>query len=106
MKPKQVHDFKTVKDKVKHLLLTNPALRDNDMKLIATYYFHEIGKEEIDSLNAYELLTKISSSKMTNFETIRRLRMQLQQHDESLRGSEYKNRKKRVDPTFKVFLRE
>lgn len=106
MKPKQFHDFKTVKDKVKHLLLINPALRDNDMKLIATYYFHEIGKEEIDSLNAYELLTKISSSKMTNFETIRRLRMQLQQHDESLRGSEYKNRKKRVDPTFKVFLRE
>jgi hypothetical protein len=106
MKPKQFHDFKTVKDKVNHLLLTNPALRDNDMKLIATYYFHEIGKEEIDSLNAYELLTKISSSKMTNFETIRRLRMQLQQHDESLRGSEYKNRKKRVDPNFKVFLRE
>ena len=74
MKPKQFHDFKTVKDKVKHLLLTNPALRDNDMKLIATYYFHEIGKEEIDSLNAYELLTKISSSKMTNFETIRTTR--------------------------------
>ena len=106
MKPKQFQDFKTVKDKVKFLLETNPVLRDNDMKLIATYYFHEIGKEEIDSLNAYELLTKISSSKMTNFETIRRLRMQLQQHDESLRGSEYKNRKKRVDPTFKVFLRE
>jgi hypothetical protein len=72
MKPKQFHDFKTVKDKVNHLLLTNPALRDNDMKLIATYYFHEIGKEEIDSLNAYDLLTKISSSKMTNFESIRR----------------------------------
>jgi hypothetical protein len=106
MKPKQFHDFKTVKDKVKHLLLINPALRDNDMKLIATYYFHEIGKEEIDSLNAYELLTKISSSKMTNFETIRRLRMQLQQHDESLRGSEYKTRKRKVDPAFKVFLRE
>jgi hypothetical protein len=106
MKPKQFHDFKTVKDKVKHLLLTNPALRDNDMKLIATYYFHEIGKEEIDSLNAYELLTKISSSKMTNFESIRRLRMQLQQHDEELRGSEYKNRKKRIDPAFRVFLRE
>lgn len=106
MKPKQFHDFKTVKDKVHYLLQLNPALRDNDMKLIATYYFHEIGKEEIDSLNAYDFLTKISSSKMTNFETIRRIRMQLQQHDESLRGSEYKNRKKRVDPTFRVFLRE
>jgi hypothetical protein len=43
---------------------------------------------------------------MTNFETIRRLRMQLQQNDESLRGSEYKNRKKRIDPAFRVFLRE
>jgi hypothetical protein len=103
---KQFIDFKTVKDKVRFLLQTNPALRDNDMKLIATYYFHEIGKEQIDSMNAYDLLTKISSSKMTNFESIRRLRMQLQQNDEKLRGSEYKNRKKRVDPTFRVFLRE
>ena len=106
MKSKQFHDFKTVKDKVKFLLETNPVLRDNDMKLIATYYFHEIGKEEIDNLNAYDLLTKISSSKMTNFETIRRLRMELQQHNETLRGSEYKNRKKKIDPAFKVFLRE
>jgi hypothetical protein len=106
MKPNQFKDFKTVKDKVKFLLETNPVLRDNDMKLIATYYFHEIGKEEIDNLNAYDLLTKISSSKMTNFETIRRLRMQLQQNNESLRGSEYKNRKKRIDPAFRVFLRE
>jgi hypothetical protein len=103
---KQFIDFKTVKDKVRFLLHTNPALRDNDMKLIATYYFHEIGKEQIDSMNAYDLLTKISSSKITNFESIRRLRMQLQQNDEELRGSEYKNRKKRIDPTFRVFLRE
>jgi hypothetical protein len=103
---KQFQDFKTVKDKVRFLLQTNPALRDNDMKLIATYYFHEIGKEQIDSMNAYDLLTKISSSKMTNFESIRRLRMNLQQHDEELRGSEYKNRKKRIDPTFRVFLRD
>ena len=43
---------------------------------------------------------------MTNFESIRRLRMNLQQHDEELRGSEYKKRKKRIDPTFKVFLRD
>jgi hypothetical protein len=76
------------------------------MKLIATYYFHEIGKEQIDSMNAYDLLTKMSSSKMTNFETIRSLRTQLQRADESLRGSEYKNRKKRIDPAFRVFLRE
>lgn len=103
---KQFNDFKTVKDKVKFLLQTNPALRDNDMKLIATYYFHEIGKVEIDKLNAYDLLTKISSSKMTNFESIRRLRMQLQQNDGELRGSEYKNRKKRIDPAFRVFLRD
>jgi hypothetical protein len=103
---KQFQEFKTVKDKVRFLLQTNPVLRDNDMKLIATYYFHEIGKEQIDTMNAYDLLTKISSSKMTNFESIRRLRMQLQQNDEELRGSEYKNRKKRVDPTFRVFLRD
>jgi hypothetical protein len=106
MKSSEFKDFKTIKDKVNYLLLTNPALRDNDMKLIATYYFHEIGKEEIDTLTAYDLLNKISSSKMTNFESIRRERMQLQQHNEVLRGTEYKNRKKKVDPFFRVFLRE
>jgi len=103
---KEFQDFKTVKDKVRFLLQTNPALRNNDMKLIATYYFHEIGKEQIDSMNAYDLLTKMSSSKMTNFETIRSLRTQLQRSNEELRGSEYKNRKKRIDPTFRVFLRD
>jgi hypothetical protein len=103
---KQFNDFKSVKDKVRFLLQTNSALRDSDMKLIATYYFHEIGKEQIDSMNAYDLLTKISSSKITNFETIRSLRTQLQRDDESLRGSDYKSRKKRIDPAFRVFLRE
>jgi len=103
---KQFQDFKTVKDKVRFLLETNPALRNNDMKLIATYYFHEIGKDQIDSMNAYDLLTKMSSSKITNFETIRSLRTQLQRSNEELRGSEYKNRKKRIDPTFRVFLRD
>ena len=103
---KEFNDYKSVKDKVRFLLQTNPALRDSDMKLIATYYFHEIGKEEIDSMNAYTLLTKMSSSKMTNFEPIRSLRTQLQRSDESLRGSEYKNRKKRIDPAFRVYLRE
>jgi len=103
---KEFNDFKTVKDKVRFLLQTNPALRNNDMKLIATYYFHEMGKEQIDNMNAYDLLTKMSSSKMTNFETIRSLRTQLQRNDESLRGSEYKNRKKRIDPAFRVLLRD
>jgi hypothetical protein len=103
---KEFNDYKSVKDNVRFLLQNNPALRDSDMKLIATFYFHELGKEQIDSMNAYTLLTKMSSSKMTNFETIRRLRMQLQQHNEDLRGAEYKNRKKRIDPAFRVFLRE
>lgn len=102
---KQFKDFKTIKDKVLFLLQTNPELRDNDMKLIATYYFNEIGKEEIDTLTAYDFLNKISSSKMTNFESIRRFRMQIQQHDETLRGAEYKKRKKTIDSFFRVFLR-
>jgi hypothetical protein len=103
---KEFNDFKSVKDKVRFLLQTNPTLRNSDMKLIATFYFHEIGKEQIDSMNAYDLLTKMSSSKVTNFETIRSLRTQLQRDDENLRGSEYKNRKKRIDPAFRVFLRD
>jgi hypothetical protein len=105
MNQKQFHDFTTVKDRVRFLLQTNPSLRDNDMKLIANYYFHEIGKDDIHNLNAYELLAKISNAKTTNFETIRRWRTKLQYYDESLRGSAYKKKREKNNPAFKVFLR-
>jgi hypothetical protein len=99
-------DHKTVIARVQYLLTVNPLLRDNDMRLIATYYFEEIGKENISEMSAMDLLTMLSTSKVTCFETIRKLRQQLQAKNEKLRGEEYGKRKKKVLSNFLIFKRD
>ena len=99
-------DHKTVIARVQYLLTVNPLLRDNDMRLIATYYFEEIGKENITEMSAMDFLTMISTSKVTCFETIRKLRQQLQAKNEKLRGEEYGKRKKKVLSNFLIFKRD
>ena len=105
MKP-EFKDHKTVIAKVEHLLKVNPLLRDNDMRLVATYYFEEIGKERIAEMSAMDFLTMLSTSKVTCFETIRKLRQQVQAKNEKLRGDEYGKRKKKVLSNFLLFKRE
>jgi hypothetical protein len=99
-------DHKTVVARVQYLLKVNPLLRDNDMRLIATYYFEEIGKDKIAEMSAMDLLTMLSTSKVTCFETIRKLRQQLQSKNEKLRGEEYGKRKKKVLSNFLIFKRD
>jgi uncharacterized membrane protein YcaP (DUF421 family) len=99
-------DHKTVIARVQYLLTVNPLLRDNDMRLIATYYFEEIGKEKIAEMSAMDFLTMISTSKVTCFETIRKLRQQAQAKNEKLRGEEYGKRKKKVLSNFLIFKRD
>lgn len=99
-------DHKTVIARVQYLLTVNPLLRDNDMRLIATYYFEEIGKDKIAEMSAMDFLTMISTSKVTCFETIRKLRQQVQAKNEKLRGEEYGKRKKKVLSNFLIFKRD
>ena len=99
-------DHKTVVARVQYLLTVNPLLRDNDMRLIATYYFEEIGKDKIAEMSAMDLLTMLSTSKVTCFETIRKLRQRAQAKNEKLRGEEYGKRKKKVLSNFLIFKRD
>ena len=99
-------DHKTVIARVQYLLTVNPLLRDNDMRLIATYYFEEIGKDKIVEMSAMDFLTMISTSKVTCFETIRKLRQQVQAKNEKVRGEEYGKRKKKVLSNFFIFKRD
>ena len=102
MKPKKFSDFNSIVERVTFLLETNPLLRDNDMKLIATYYFNVIGKDAISEMSALQLLTDFGYNKLTCPESIRRTRMMVQQENESLRGKQYKKRKKELDDWFLV----
>ena len=106
MKNTQFLDLKTVRERVHLLLKEIPKLRDSDDDLIATYIFKEVG-DEIKEMTALDLLAKISNSKLTSFETIRRVRIEIQKNFEDLKGSEFGKRKKAVKkPLFKVNIRE
>jgi hypothetical protein len=102
MKPKQFSDLKSIRERVKFLLETNPLLRDNDMRLISTYYFNVIGKDAINEMSALQLLTDFGFNKLPCFESIRRERMKVQEKNESLRGTQYKVRKKKLPNWFLV----
>lgn len=106
MKNPQFSDLKTIRERVHLLLKEIPKLRDSDDDLIATYIFKEVG-EEIKTMSALDLLAKMSNSKLTSFETIRRARIEIQKDFEEFKGSEFGKRKKAIKvPTFKVNIRE
>ena len=102
MEAKKFKDFKKIKDKVRWLLENHPELRDSDDRLISTFYLNEIGVDETKQMSGYSLLNKIYYSQLTNFESIRRLRMVLQAEREDLRNENYKTRNKRKLPNFIV----
>jgi hypothetical protein len=102
MKSKQFNDLKSIRERVSFLLESNPLLRDNDMRLIATYYFNVIGKDAINEMSALQLLTDFGFNKLPCFESIKRIRVMIQKENESLRGTQYKVRKKKLPNWFLV----
>lgn len=99
-------ELKTVKERVRFLLREMPKLRESDNDLIATFIFNEIG-DEVKEMTALDLLAKISNSRLTPFETIRRARIDLQKEFEELRGAEFGKRKKVAKkPLFVTNIRE
>ena len=79
------------KDKVRNLLINNKRLRESDNKLIATFWLQELKMRGIDTneITGFELLQLFAESKLTNAETIRRIRAKLQETNTELRGSKY-----------------
>ena len=83
------------KEIIKGLLLKYPELKDSDNKLIANYWNLELQSKnkDIDDMSARELLRMYANSKLTNTETIRRMRAKLQEEVPELRGKVYELRK-------------
>ena len=86
--------LKTIKNKVKHLLLTQPELRSDDALLIARFHYYEIGGNRLGKINSMELLTMFAKGEVTNASSIDRVRRSLQRDNEYLRGDNYKERHK------------
>ena len=94
------------KDIVKNLLIQRPHLRDSDTKLIATYWFNELKKKNINpsEINGLEFMKLFADSKLTNIKTIERMRRKLQEESPELRGKLYKIRKETIQDQWKKDL--
>ena len=94
------------KDIVKNLLIQKPHLQDSDPKLIATYWFNELKKKNIDpsEINGLEFMKMFADSKLTNIKTIERMRRKLQEECPELRGKLYKVRKETIQDQWKKDL--
>lgn len=100
------YDKKTVKEKVLFLIKELPDLRNNDMKLAFTFWFYEVGKEDMLELSSLDFCAKGSNGRLTNYETIRRARIDLQKQFKDLKGEGFGKKKTTVTPLFKVNIRE
>lgn len=76
-------------DKVSKLLISFPHLKDDDNRLIATFWYREFG---IKDASAEAFLKQLAEGKLTSAETIRRSRQKLQEEFPALRGIKYNER--------------
>ena len=97
-----IKKMKEIKPRVEFLLRNYPTLRDDDNQLIANIYFQEAGGSEVLSkMSAIDFIGLFASGKLTNFESIRRVRAKLQEEKPELRGVSYSKRKDLGDDTRK-----
>lgn len=100
MDHKKFNDFKTIENKVLWLLESYSHLRDSDDRLYNRYIAYQVGNGDfnegvsvLEKMTAKQLLNKIVSSEIVNYDTLTRARRKLQEKYPHLRGQSYVNRK-------------
>jgi hypothetical protein len=79
-----------IKPVVEKLLISKEELKNDDLRLIANVWYSEI--MDAQNMSAFEFLQLLSKGKLSNPESIRRIRAKLQEENPSLRGSNYNAR--------------
>tara|TARA_R110000772_G_scaffold233800_2_gene345366 strand:- start:6020 stop:6289 length:270 start_codon:yes stop_codon:yes gene_type:complete len=83
---------------VKFLLEAYPKLRDNDVRLVATYYYNNIAN--INQMSAIEFLEVMVNGNLPSPDTITRARRKIQEKHPELRGVKYEE-KQRLEVEFR-----
>ena len=86
---KLIREMSQVRDRVKALLEKHPHLRDSDNKLIANIWVSDLIKMGLScgDMPAFYFLNLYAECKLTNAETIRRVRQKIQEENPDLRGT-------------------
>lgn len=83
------------KDEVERLLKQYPEYRDNDERLVATFWFNEIRRSayKISNMNAMDFLYMYAANQvLTSADCIVRARAKAQELHPELRGEKWKER--------------
>ncbi len=96
---KLIREMSLVKDRVKALLVKSPHLRDSDNRLIATMWYFDLLNKKLDSnlITANEFLDLYANERLTNSETIRRVRQKIQEENPELKGTVNEARQKEAE---------
>lgn len=87
--------MKNCKEKVRELLKEFPEYRDDDLRLIAAFYYSNYGKQmTFENMSAMEFLMNFSKGVYLAPDQITRVRRRLQEQDQELRGKKYTERHK------------
>jgi hypothetical protein len=89
-----VQNMKKHKEKVRELLVEYPEYRDDDLRLIAAFYFTNYGKHNLQNSTAMEFLMNFSKGVYLPPDQITRIRRKLQEQEVELRGKKYYERHK------------
>ena len=81
-----------VQEQVQILLETYPKLRDNDVRLVASYYYNNVSN--INQMSAIDFLQIMVNGNLPSPDTITRARRKIQEKHPELRGVNYVERQK------------
>lgn len=98
--------IKSQKDLVEELLRQSPYLRDHDGALLASAIINQVGPMRILKMSALDLLKEMEEGTLPHFESVRRCRQKLQEHNPELRGERYLDRTKELEPEVREEMRE
>jgi hypothetical protein len=87
-----------LRQRIETILAATPHCRDDDNRLIANVWYNELlslhGEEGYSRLSGHELLGLYAKHKLSNPESIRRMRQKIQEVQPLLRGKTYKARQR------------
>lgn len=87
------NQMKTLKDRVRDMLMRYPQYRDNDYKLMAHVWMIEMGgQEDCRNRTAMDFLQTYSKGTLSHAESIRRMRQKIQEQNPDLRGDKWQER--------------
>lgn len=98
--------IKSQKELVEELLRRSKYLRDHDEALVVSCIIRTLGSKRVADMSAVDLLILMEEGELPHFESIRRTRQKLQEHNPELRGKKYAERTGPMEETIRQEIRE